>query len=204
MSGDRDGSAGDADAAGGADPATPVLALRPARRADAEALSALVNAAYRGDTSRVGWTTEADLLGGQRTDATALRDFIAQGETMGDRVLLVHERAGDASAIDACVQLERRGEEAYLGMFTVRPTLQGGGLGRRLLAGAEQDVRRRWSSRAVVMTVIAQRSELIAWYVRRGYRTTGETAPFPYGDLRFGEPKRPDLRFVVLRKAFAA
>jgi len=184
------------------------LALRAARREDAEALSALVNSAYRGDSSRVGWTTEADLLGGQRTDPGALRESIAQGETMGDRVLLVHEAvqpsgpAGGsaAPAIDACVQLERHGDEAYLGMFTVRPTLQGGGLGRRLLAGAEQDARRRWGVTAVHMTVIAQRAELIAWYERRGYRATGETAPFPYGDARFGEPLQPDLHFVVLRK----
>jgi ribosomal protein S18 acetylase RimI-like enzyme len=187
------------------------LALRAARREDAAALSALVNSAYRGDSSRVGWTTEAELLGGQRTDQEALRDFIAAGETAGDRVLLVHERAAsratDGAAagagwpIDACVQLERHGDEAYLGMFTVRPTLQGGGLGRRLLAGAEQDARRRWGVTAVHMTVIAQRAELIAWYERRGYRATGETAPFPYGDARFGEPLRPDLHFVVLRKA---
>lgn len=184
------------------------LVLRAARRDDAEALSALVNSAYRGDSSRVGWTTEADLLGGQRTDPDALRESIAQGETMGDRVLLVHEAvqpsgpAGGSAAlaIDACVQLERHGDEAYLGMFTVRPTLQGGGLGRRLLAGAEQDARRRWGVTAVHMTVIAQRAELIAWYERRGYRATGETAPFPYGDARFGEPLRPDLHFVVLRK----
>ena len=184
------------------------LALRAARREDAEALSALVNSAYRGDSSRVGWTTEADLLGGQRTDPGALRESIAQGETMGDRVLLVHEAvqpsgpAGGSAAlaIDACVQLERHGDEAYLGMFTVRPTLQGGGLGRRLLAGAEQDARRRWGVTAVHMTVIAQRAELIAWYERRGYRATGETAPFPYGDARFGEPLQPDLHFVVLRK----
>jgi len=184
------------------------LALRAARRDDAEALSALVNSAYRGDSSRVGWTTEADLLGGQRTDPDALRESIAQGGTMGDRVLLVPEAvqpsgpAGGAAApaIDACVQLERHGDEAYLGMFTVRPTLQGGGLGRRLLAGAEQDARRRWGVTAVHMTVIAQRAELIAWYERRGYRATGETAPFPYGDARFGEPLRSDLHFVVLRK----
>jgi ribosomal protein S18 acetylase RimI-like enzyme len=184
------------------------LALRAARREDAEALSALVNSAYRGDSSRVGWTTEADLLGGQRTDPDALRESIEQGETMGDRVLLVHEAvqpsgpAGGSAAlaIDACVQLERHGDEAYLGMFTVRPTLQGGGLGRRLLAGAEQDARRRWGVTAVHMTVIAQRAELIAWYERRGYRATGETAPFPYGDARFGEPLRSDLHFVVLRK----
>ena len=184
------------------------LVLRAARRDDAEALSALVNSAYRGDSSRVGWTTEADLLGGQRTDPDALRESIEQGETMGDRVLLVHEAvqpsgpAGGSAALafDVCVQFERHGDEAYLGMFTVRPTLQGGGLGRRLLADAEQDARRRWGVTAVHMTVIAQRAELIAWYERRGYRATGETAPFPYGDARFGEPLRPDLHFVVLRK----
>ena len=186
------------------------LALRPARRDEAAALSALVNSAYRGDSSRAGWTTEADLLGGQRTDPQSLQEFIVAGEAAGDRVLLVHDGApkgappgapGSATAIDACVQLERHGDEAYLGMFTVRPTLQGSGLGRRLLAGAEQDARRRWGVGAVHMTVIAQRHELIAWYERRGYRATGETAPFPYGDARFGEPRRPDLHFVVLRKA---
>ncbi|NBU24797.1 MAG: GNAT family N-acetyltransferase [Gammaproteobacteria bacterium] len=186
--------------------------MRPARLDDADALSALVNSAYRGDSSRVGWTTEADLLGGQRTDPEALREFIAAGETSGDRVLLVHDGAAaiaapgapqTAAAIDACVQLERHGDEAYLGMFTVRPTLQGGGLGRLLLAGAERDARRRWGVTAVHMTVIAQRPELIAWYERRGYRATGETVPFPYGDARFGEPRRDDLHFVVLRKALA-
>lgn len=193
---------------GGADSSAP-LALRAARREDAEALSALVNSAYRGDPSRAGWTTEADLLGGQRTDPQSLQEFIVAGEAAGDRVLLVHDGAaagatpgapGSAAAIDACVQLERKGDEAYLGMFTVRPTLQGGGLGKRLLAGAEQDARRRWGATAVRMTVIGQRAELIAWYERRGYRATGETAPFPYGDARFGEPRRPDLHFVVLRK----
>jgi GNAT superfamily N-acetyltransferase len=188
------------------------LALRPARRDEAAALSALVNSAYRGDSSRAGWTTEADLLGGQRTDPEALRDFIAAGETTGDRVLLVHDAAVagasaigasaiGASAIDACVQLERRGDEAYLGMLTVRPTRQAGGLGRRLLSAAERWAAAHWGARAVVMTVITQRVELIAWYGRRGYRATGETAPFPYGDVRFGEPRRPDLGFVVLRKA---
>ena len=181
------------------------LALRPARRDEAAAVSALVNSAYRGDSSRAGWTTEADLLGGQRTDPEALRDFIAARETAGDRVLLVHDAAvAGTSAIDACVQLERRGDEAYLGMLTVRPALQAGGLGRRLLSAAERWAAAHWGSRAVVMTVITQRIELIAWYERRGYRATGETAPFPYGDARFGEPRRPDLHFVVLRRALAA
>jgi GNAT superfamily N-acetyltransferase len=191
-------------------PPTPVppLSLRPAVAADAEALAALVNSAYRGDSSRAGWTTEADLLGGQRTDPAALREFILAGETAGDRVLLVHDGAGTlgtpgvepGTGPDACVQLERRGGEAYLGMLTVRPTRQAGGLGRRLLTAAEGWAKARWGCGAVVMTVIPQRVELIAWYARRGYRATGETEPFPYGDTRFGEPRRPDLGFVVLRK----
>ena len=173
------------------------VTLRPAREADAAALVALVNSAYRGDSSRAGWTTEADLLGGQRTDEAALREFITGGATRGDAVMLVHE--DDAGPL-ACVQLERRGERAYLGMLTIRPTAQARGVGRALLTAAERYARDTWGSRAIVMTVIEQRDELIAWYERRGYTRTGRHAPFPYGDPRFGEPKRPDLRFVVLEK----
>lgn len=173
------------------------LAVRVATASDAAALCALVNSAYRGDSSRRGWTTEADLLGGQRTDVAALQAFIRDGTTEGTHVMLLHE---DAAGPACCVQLERRGEEAYLGMLTVRPMDQGSGRGRGLLEAAERHAREVWGTRAVSMTVIEQRDELIAWYERRGYQRTGQTAPFPYDDERFGEPKRPDLRFVVLRK----
>ena len=53
------------------------------------------------------------------------------------------------------------------------------------------------------MTVIDIRDELIAFYERRGYRRTGIKKPFPYGDARFGLPKRDDLRFEVLEKPLA-
>jgi len=178
----------------------PPLVTRVARTGDARALVALVNSAYRGDSSRASWTTEADLLGGQPTDEDALIEFIGRGETMGDRAMLVHERDGH---LVACVQLERRGQGAYLGMLTIMPTLQSGGLGKALLASAEEFVVDSWKASKIIMTVIEQRSELIAWYERRGYSRTGETAAFPYGDVRFGEPKRPDLRFVVLSKQLA-
>lgn len=174
---------------------------RLAREIDVASLVLLVNSAYRGDSSRVGWTTEADLLGGQRTDEPALVDFITRGEKAGDRVMLIHER--DDHPV-ACVQLERRGADAYLGMLTIQPTLQSAGIGRGLLATAERYVRDAWHTTRMTMTVIEQRDELIAWYERRGYSRTGETAPFPYGDVRFGEPKRPDLRFVVLAKHLGA
>lgn len=172
-----------------------MIPVRLARPDDAPAIVALVNSAYRGDSSRAGWTTEADLLGGQRTDEAAIRDFIAGAP---QQRMLVHEDVD--GLLQACVQLQNRGDYAYLGMLTIRPTLQAAGLGRGLLAAAEHDVQAHWGVSRMVMTVIEQRHELIAWYERRGYVRTGETAAFPYDDPRFGEPKRPDLRFVVLAK----
>ena len=171
---------------------------RDAEAADISALVALIESAYRGDVSRVGWTTEADLLGGQRTDEAAIGDFIAGAP---QQRMLVHEHSD--GTLQACVQLQYRGDYAYLGMLTIRPALQASGLGRALLAAAELDAQTQWGISRMVMTVIEQRDELIAWYERRGYTRTGETAAFPYGDPRFGEPKRPDLRFVVLAKELA-
>lgn len=173
------------------------LAVRCATADDAVALEALVNSAYRGDSSRAGWTTEADLLGGQRVDVDGLRALIARGALDGGAVVLVHE---DAAGLAACVELEPRGEGCYLGMLTIRPTSQAGGLGRRLLEAAERFAAERFGTREMQMTVIVQRTELLAWYERRGYRRTGERRPFPYGDPRFGLPKRPDLEFEVLSK----
>jgi GNAT superfamily N-acetyltransferase len=165
--------------------------------ADIEAIVQLVNGAYRGDSSRRGWTTEADLLGGQRTDAGKIGEMIAAS---GSAVLLLH----DPSGLCACVHLERRpAAVCYLGMLTVRPDLQGGGVGRHLLGAAESYARQFLGAHFMEMTVIDVRRELIAWYERRGYASTGETRPFPYGDERFGLPQIDNLRFVVLRRQIA-
>jgi ribosomal protein S18 acetylase RimI-like enzyme len=169
------------------------LITRPAVTSDAPALAALVNSAYRGETSKAGWTTEADLLGGQRVDVEGLRETIARP----GNVILLHER--DHVPV-GCVHLERTGENCYLGILTIQPTTQGVGLGRQMLEAAERWATEHWSSRTMHMTVIVQRTELIAWYERRGYRRTGERKPFPYGDERFGLPRRDDLAFEVLRK----
>src|SRR5262245_31502287 len=171
----------------------PNLKTRPATAADARALVALVNSADRGESSKAGWTTEADLLGGQRVDVEGLTAAIA---TPGN-VILVHEQNHEPIA---CVHLARTDEDCYLGMLTVRPTAQGSGLGAQLLEAAERWAVDHWSSRSIHMTVIVQRDELIAWYERHGYRRTGESKPFPYGDERFGLPKRGDLAFEVLCK----
>ncbi|MCJ1676884.1 GNAT family N-acetyltransferase [Streptomyces sp. APSN-46.1] len=172
---------------------TTALSFRSAVDADVPELVTLVESAYRGDASRAGWTTEADYLDGQRTDADGVRAVIGNP----DGVLLVVERAGE---LVACCQLEHRGDHAYFGMFAVRPGLQGGGLGKEILAEAERRVRATWNAKEMRMTVVNVREELIAYYVRRGYRRTGELSPFPYGDQRFGIPLRADLAFELLVK----
>lgn len=100
----------------------------------------------------------------------------------------------------ACCQLEHRGDHAYFGMFAVSPALQGGGVGKAVLAEAERRCRQTWGVGEMHMTVISVRADLIAWYERRGYRRTGRTSPFPYGDERFGIPLRADLEFELLVK----
>lgn len=171
---------------------------RRATDADVGAVVALVESAFRGEASRSGWTTEADLLDGRRTGADEILGILANP----DQCLLLRE-ANDGSLL-ASVVLTRDDKAAWLGMLAVRPGLQHGGVGRDLLATAEAWVQRHWGLERMRMKVIVQRAELIAWYERRGYRRTGETAPFPYGDARFGLPKRDDLSFVILEKALAS
>lgn len=173
------------------------LHVRDAGPGDVDAVVALVESAYRGDASRAGWTTEADLLDGQRTDRAAVSATID-----GTGVVLLAETDG---VFVACCQLEPRPDErgrnaCYFGLFAVDPQCQGAGIGDQLLAAAEATARERFGASVMEMTVIAQREALIAWYERRGYARTGETRPFPYGDERFGIPRREDLHFVVLAK----
>jgi ribosomal protein S18 acetylase RimI-like enzyme len=156
-------------------------------------LLSLVHRAYRGEESRAGWTTEADLLKGQRSDAEEL-DRLARDP--GARLLLA-TLSGD---IVGCILIRREGALAHIGMFAVRPDLQTLGIGKRLLDEAETRARDGFGVDRAQMTVIEQRPELIAWYVRRGYVVTGRTEPFPYGNPRFGLPTRGDLRFLVLEK----
>ncbi|GHD70745.1 N-acetyltransferase [Luteimonas padinae] len=169
------------------------LHFRPATDADIDAIILLVTRAYRGDASRAGWTTEADLLDGERIDADVLRADIGRP---GSRVVL-GLRDG---ALLACAHAADLGGRAYFGMFAVEPTCQGGGIGRATLAECERIARDEWRLPKMQMTVIDLRDELIAWYQRLGYRRTGVHHPFPYGDARFGIPKRDDLRFEVLEK----
>jgi len=173
-----------------------VLQFRSATSDDIAALVALVTAAYRGDASRAGWTTEADFLDGNRIDADVLRHDIARPRS----IVVLAERNGDMLA---CAHVAEEDGAGYFGMFSVRPDLQGGGVGKRLLAEAERIACEDWELPVMRMTVIDVRDELISFYVRRGYRRTGIHKPFPYGDERYGIPKRDDLRFEVLEKVLA-
>lgn len=166
------------------------MLLSPATEADLPAVAALVNSAYRGETARQGWTHEADMIGGERTNIDDLRTAIAKPEAA---LLLLRE---DDGALLGCVMVERmRGEVWYLGMLTVRPDSQARGTGRTLLEGAEAFARERGGTE-MHMTVISVRQALVAWYERRGYRDTGDRLPYPHGD-----PPRPDLQFAVLTRA---
>jgi len=169
------------------------LVFRDATSADVDMIVALVESAYRGDASRAGWTTEADLLDGRRTGADDVASCLQRPRS---RILLA-ERDG---TLLACAHIAEEDGAGYFGMFSVEPGRQGGGIGKQVLAQAERIVRDEWALPSMRMTVIDVRDELIAFYERRGYRRTGVLKPFPYGDARFGLPKRDDLRFEVLEK----
>lgn len=169
------------------------IRFRGAAPTDVPDIVALVESAYRGDSSRAGWTTEADLLQGQRTDVEQISSLVTDGP--GELLVVV---CGDR--IVACCQLEKRGSRAYFGLFAVSPDAQGSGLGKQVIAYAEEYAARHWECRQIEMTVIRQRTDLIAFYERRGYRDTGIRSPFPYGDERFGIPQRDDLEFTLLEK----
>ena len=177
---------------------TPVsTTVRLAGAADTDAVVDLVEAAYRGERSRAGWTTEADLLDGRRTGADEVAAVIADPRS---RMLLLCE---DGRLMGCAVLTLTREHTTTFGMFAVRPTEQGRGRGSRLLAEAESVAWSQLAATTIEMTVIAHRVELIAYYERRGYRRTGERRPFPAHDARFGVPLRDDLQFLVLSKFLA-
>ena len=170
------------------------LRFRSASVADIDALVPLVTSAYRGEVSRQGWTTEADILDGNRIDADVLRGDI---ERLRSRVLIAERD----DLMLACAHVCEDAGVGYFGMFAVRPDLQNAGVGRAVLTEAERVARDEWQLSTMRMTVIDLREELIAWYERRGYARTGIKKAFPATDPRFGLPRRNDLRFEILEKS---
>jgi GNAT superfamily N-acetyltransferase len=172
------------------------LSFRPATPADVPAVVALVNSAYRGESSRLGWTTEADLLDGTRTDSDEVAGLVDQPQSL----LLLCER--DRQLLGS-MHLQQRGDTVCLGMFTVRPGLQGRGIGKIFLAAAEDLARQRLGAVRMCMEVITLRTELIAFYERRGYRRTGLFSAFPTAP-RYGIPRIATLQLERLEKPLVA
>ena len=170
----------------------PIKMISKATTQDIPELNILINSAYRGESSKKGWTTEEHLLGGIRTDEANLGELLQKEDVT---ILKYTEN----NQLIGSVYLEKQGDTLYLGMLTVSPELQGGGVGKKLMQAAEDFARNARLSK-ISMTVISVRSELIAYYERRGYKSTGETKPFPMSDPKFGLPKQ-FLEFIIMEKA---
>ena len=152
---------------------------------DIPTLASLINRSYRGDSSRAGWTTEADLLSGKRIDSDSL-------------ILIAHSE----ESILATIHAHRDNESVHFGLFTVEPSFQGRGIGKELLAYAESEAICKWGVSTAIMEVITHRSELIAYYERRGYIRTGEMIAFPKSDL--WDQKVDFLELIRLQKSLKA
>ena len=168
------------------------LTITIAANEDIAQMEKLVNSAYRGDSSRKGWTTEADLLDGIRTNKDVLSGMINRG----DSIVLKCNNA--KNQLVGCVYLQKKEEKLYLGMLTVAPDIQAQGIGKKLLQASEEYAQTQQCT-AITISVISLRQELIKWYERRGYKATGERKPFPSNDPRFGLPKQ-QLEFIVMEK----
>ena len=161
---------------------------------DILSLVALMDTAYRGENSKQGWTSEADLfIGNKRTDETTVSDLIKKPGAVFLKYL------NEEGKLEGCVLLNKKDNRIYLGMFSVSPTAQGKGIGKKLLAAAD-DYAREHNCASIFMTVITVREELIAWYERNGYQKTGKVLPFPV-DERYGIPTQ-SLEMLVLEKNF--
>jgi ribosomal protein S18 acetylase RimI-like enzyme len=174
-----------------------------AKEIDAQQVADLVNSAYRGDSGRQGWTTEADILGGQRTDSEQILKMIQNPQAVILLSYLNHdENMKNERRLIGCCFLENIADArtAYFGMFAIDPKIQALGIGKKMIEHAEQFVRNQWGARFMEMTVITLRQELIDWYERRGYEFTGEMREFP-GDPAFGIQLRDGIVLGVWRKA---
>lgn len=167
------------------------MKIEKASLADIPAICMLVNGAYRGDTSRKGWTTEADLLDGIRIDEMMLKEYL---NDIHSTILKCTDGEGN---IRGCVYIKKNADQLYLGMLTVCPGMQNLGIGKKLLQASEE-LAAVEKCVSVQMTVITNRTELIDWYKRNGFAETGERQPFPTSE-RFGIP-RQKLEFLVMQK----
>ncbi|MWB94837.1 GNAT family N-acetyltransferase [Flavobacterium sp. GA093] len=165
--------------------------ITKATLADIPALNTLINSAYRGETSKKGWTTEAHLLEGKRTTEEELTEILEDSKN-------TFLKFTENDQIIGSVLLVEKGTQLYLGMLTVSPELQNSGIGKKMLAEAENQAKALGLS-SIIMTVISVREELIAWYKRNGYTDTGEREAFPQSEIHITISAEP-LEFIFLEK----
>lgn len=170
--------------------------ISKAHKADIKPINNLVNDAYRGEGSKKGWTTEAEILDGIRIDEKALSAMLI------DPKITILKYVDGNDRITGTVCLEPKGTKLYLGMFAVSPQMQGGGIGKKLMYAAEGLARENGCDR-IVISVIGSRWELIAWYKRHGYVATGGSIAFEDIEGRFGDPKIPQIELIEMEKVLA-
>ena len=168
------------------------ISYRLAQIDDVQPVVNLINSAYRGETSRAGWTSVVDILDGGRTTLEEVSDLIQSEEAF---FLLSFEE----NQLIGCILAEKKYQKIRFGMFATKPTLQGRGLGKQLLEQAEQQVKEKWNIFHFEMVMISCRKELLDYYERRGYFYSGKTLPFPLNpDL--WTPKVSDLKLEIIDK----
>jgi GNAT superfamily N-acetyltransferase len=168
------------------------MSISIAQQQDVSALVSLMDNAYRGEGSKQGWTSEADLfIGNKRTDEETITKLINKPGS----VFLKY--TNEDEVIEGCVYLHNKESKLYLGMFSVAPSAQGKGIGKKLLNAADEYAKEQHCS-LIYMTVITVREDLIAWYEKNGYKRTDKVLPFPV-DEKFGIPTQP-LEMIVLEK----
>ncbi len=173
-----------------------MLNFYKAELSDAQAIAALINSAYRGESSRAGWTTEADILDGVRTTTKDVAAIIQRE----DAFMLVGVLNDQVIATVCCERQDAYGKNiAHFGMIAVKPTLQSKGYGTSMLQAAEAMTMREWRVVGFHMAVITLREELIAFYERLGYARSGEFKNFPENSVLW-QPKVPDLTLEYLVK----
>ncbi|MBC7786011.1 MAG: GNAT family N-acetyltransferase [Methylophilaceae bacterium] len=170
----------------------PIISFRDALPADASQIAALINASYRGETSRKGWTTEANILDGLRTSEHEIYQLI-QAEHSKIIVCIQNE------TLIGSIHLLHTDDSAHIGMFVVKPELQNFNIGKQLLTAAESFAQAQWQVKKLAMLVITVRKELIAFYERRGYKRTGLFQEFPVNPAVW-QPKLKGLKLERLEK----
>ncbi|MCO5142269.1 MAG: GNAT family N-acetyltransferase [Oligoflexia bacterium] len=171
------------------------LWVREIKDTDHPIVVKLINRSYRGEESLKGWTSEATFLSGQRIDESLLKKELSPEANM----LCLFDNTKLIGCVYLKIYQNPKEDICYLGMLTIDPNIQAKGHGKFLLSKAEEYAKQK-KAKLISLGVIYLRTELINWYERRGYKKTGQTKKFPYGQPEFGIPNQDGLYFCMMEK----